>query len=77
MKRLLPNAEFVRRWEKAALALEAQRRDELRALTDARGRAITDSLLQLADAHRARRPRTDSGLRQQQAIFLRLAKRAK
>ena len=57
-------------WRRAALALEEQRKRELRALSDQEALAASDALLALAvvlplDARRL----TGSGLVRQQALF--------
>ena len=60
----------MKQWRRAAGALAAQRRRELRALTDAEALAAADALLSLAtvlplDPRRL----SDSGLVRQQALF--------
>jgi len=65
---------WMMQWRRAAVALEEQRRRELRALTEHDALAASDALLSLAatlplDTNRL----TDSGLVRQQALFHRLA----
>jgi hypothetical protein len=59
--------EYVERWQKAGPELERVRREELRALTEAEGRELFCSVLELASLHRQIRP--SSGLVEQQRIF--------
>ena len=59
--------EFVRRWQKAGPELERIRREELRALSEADGRELFCSVLELADLDLQNRPM--SGLVEQQRIF--------
>lgn len=61
---------WMMQWRRAAVALEGERRRELRALTDRDALAASEALLSLAmalpiDARRL----TDSGLVRQQALF--------
>jgi len=60
-------------WRRAAVALEEQRRRELRALSDREALAASDALLSLATVLPRNTNRlTDSGLVRQQALFHRL-----
>jgi len=57
-------------WRRAAVALEEQRRRELRALSDREALAASDALLSLAVVLPLDRSRvTHSGLVRQQALF--------
>jgi hypothetical protein len=61
---------WVMQWRHAAVALEEQRRRELRALTEQEALAASDALLCLAAALPLDTRRlTDSGLVRQQALF--------
>lgn len=66
--------EAERSWLKqsraAAVALERQRRDELRALSAEKALAASEALLSLADPSRlSNERRSHSGLVEQQALF--------
>lgn len=63
---------WMEQWRHAAVALEAQRRQELRAMSDAAALAASDALLALASATPLDPGRlADSGLVRQQAFFRR------
>ena len=62
--------QWMEQWRRAGPALEAQRRQELRAMSDAEALAACEALLSLVAVvpiapHRL----TDSGLVRQQALF--------
>lgn len=60
----------MEQWRRAARALEAQRKDELRAMSEPEALAASDALLSLALVVRIDPSRvTDSGLVRQQDIF--------
>ena len=66
---------WVRQWQQAGKALEAQKRQELSALTDACALEMTETLLELSEgAYISPRRRKTSGLVEQQAIFQKLRK---
>ena len=61
---------WIEQWRRAAIALEDQRRRELRAMSDAEALAASDALLSLAVVVAIRQDRlTDSGLVRQQAML--------
>jgi hypothetical protein len=69
-----PSAEaersWLKQWRAAAVALERQRRDELRALSAEKALAASEALLSLADPGRlSDLRRSHSGLVEQQALF--------
>jgi hypothetical protein len=61
---------WMEQWRRAALALEAQREQELREMSDAEALAASDVLLALALASPVSPERlADSGFVRQQALF--------
>jgi hypothetical protein len=63
---------WVQQWNEATQALEQQRRSELRALSPDRALAASEALLALATPGQlVASRRSDSGLVEQQRLFLR------
>lgn len=61
---------WLEQWRAAAVALERQRRDELRALSAEKALAASEALLSLADSGRVSdQRRSHSGFVEQQALF--------
>ena len=60
----------IESWKRAGVALKAVKRHELRAYDNAKNRSVVDGMLQWAFEHREMR--LDSGLVEQQRIFMRL-----
>ena len=60
--------QWVKQYQNAAIELEQQRFDELRALSDAQALRLADAVLSIPVADRRRE---SSGLIQQQAVFQR------
>ena len=62
--------QWIESWKRAAVALKAVKRNELRTDDNAKNRSIVDGMLQWAFEHRELR--LNSGLVEQQRIFMRM-----
>ncbi len=61
---------WIENWKRASVALKAVKRYELRTYYNAKNPSIVDGMLQWAFEHRA--SRLNSGLVEQQRIFMRM-----